>query len=126
MNLEDLERFGGIVSAELVKCEVTLQTENEQGEPEDKPFAVFIKRLAFSDYELLANAVEAAPKKNKKSRQATIISIAASIGENGEVEIPYDRACRMDPSLATQIIAQINQVNSRKKHLPQATNSGTS
>lgn len=124
MNLDELEKLGGILSAELVKHEVTLIVENESGDPEEKPFAVFIKRLAFSDYENLAAVV--GPKKAKKTDQAAIISVAASIGENGEVEIPYEVARRMHPDLATQIIAKINQVNSKKKPSPQVTNSGTS
>jgi hypothetical protein len=125
MNLDELEKLGGIVSAELVKHEVTLVFENENGEAEEKPFAVFIKRLAVSDYEDLATVLESAPKKDKKRRQCALISVAASLGENGEIEIPYEKARRIDADLSTQIIARINQVNSKKKLSRQVTNSGT-
>jgi hypothetical protein len=126
MNLDELEKLGGIVPAALLKHEVTLLAENEAGEVEEKPFAVFIKRLSVSDYEDLASVMESASKKDKKRRQSALISIAASLGENGEIEIPYETARRIDADLSTQIIALINKVNSKKKLSPQVMNSGTS
>lgn len=130
MNKSELTKIGGVVSALPIKQEVTWTRINEQGEEVTDTFDVFVKTLAYGDYEQLFME----PKKDeseeeqaeRNSRNCQLIVLSIRLGENAQEAFTYDEAYQLHPGLANAFITKISRVNGRtKKSLAPTTNSGT-
>jgi hypothetical protein len=131
MNKSELTKIGGVVSALPVKQEITWTRINEQGEEVTDTFDVFVKPLAYGDYEQLFKE----PKKDesaeeqaeRKSLNCQLIVLSIRLGENADESFTYDEAYQLHSGLANAFINKISRVNGRtKKSSAPTTSSGTS
>ncbi len=131
MNKSELTKIGGVVSALPVKQEITWTRVNEQGDEVTDTFDIFVKTLAYGDYEQLFME----PKKDeteeeqaeRRSRNCQLIALSIRLGENADESFTYDEAYQLHSGLANAFITKISRVNGRaKKSSAPTTSSGTS
>lgn len=107
MNLKELRAKGAFVSAHPVKKPVTWKDETGT----ELAFDVFIKRLAFGDYERLFLS-----ESDDRSRMARVLCETVRLGEEGKDELSYKDAYQLAPSLARVLLDAVNQVNDSPKN----------
>src|SRR5690606_30051105 len=126
--------MGAVIPAAPVAQEITW-TPPDAAEP--VTFTVFVKRLAYGDYErLFMEALDVAAAEEpddpdadqegqakailkrqdipKRSRQALLISISIRLGDGTE-QISYEQAYQRHPSLASAFVRAINKANGSLK-----------
>lgn len=112
MNLEDLKTLGVIVSSAPVKQEITWTQADAEGEAQTHTGSIFVKVLAYGDYEkLLLQPSE----DDEKSRQVKLMVAALRFGDKGKECPTYEDAYQFTPSFANACLNAINLVNSSKK-----------
>lgn len=104
MDLKQLQKSGGFVSADLVKRKCVWAHKDEAGEEHKEVFDVFIKRAPFG-------AIERALLDETLSRSSAIISACIRLGDKGQQELSYDQAYQLQPSLARIFMEAIATVN---------------
>lgn len=102
MNLKELRAKGAFVSEHPVKKSVTWKTEGG----EDVAFDVYIKKLAFGDYERLFLS-----ETDDRSRMARVLSETVKLGDEGKDAISYKDAYQLEKSLARSLLEAVNSVN---------------
>jgi hypothetical protein len=110
MNLQELHQRGGFVSAAPVKKEVRWDHVDEKtGEKVTDVFDVLILKLSYG----LIEQIYSSP--DKKSRNASLISEAVRLGEDGKEVISYVNAYQLAPSLGSAFYLAIAEVNALPK-----------
>lgn len=112
MSLKDLQALGAFVSDKPVKKTITfnLPDPNDEGATVEHTYDIHVKKLAIGDYETLFLT-----DKEDRSRTATLISNAITLGKDGKERIDFKDAYRLHPNLAGAMVAAFNEVNSAKK-----------
>lgn len=112
MNLQELEAQGGIVSGELVKKKGSLKTFNEEKqELESVEFEYFVKRSSWLEYQNILSGAE----DSKMNPELLAICANIRLGENGQEEIPYEVAERLDPSVVNAFREGLSEIFAKKR-----------
>jgi len=112
MNLEELKTLGVIVSSAPVKHEITWQQVDAEGETQTHTGSIFVKVLAYGDYEKLLLQPS---DDDEKSRQVKLMVAALRFGDKGKESPTYEDAYQFTPAFAGACLNAINLVNSNKK-----------
>lgn len=111
MKLADLEINGGIVSGELIPKKGIWKRFNEESqEVEDFQVEFFVKRCSWLEMQEAIKTVEG------EQANPELLTIAASIrlGENGEEQMSYDLAAKLDAGLVNVFRIAIAEVYAKK------------
>ncbi len=113
MKLNDLKAAGAFVEAAPVKKFVTWAHLDEKGKPITDKFTVLVKRQSFEVIEKLYAPAEGEDEASlaKRSRNAKLISECVLLGEQGDEQIPYEDALRLEPNLAFALLNAVHEVN---------------
>lgn len=122
MDLKQLQAVGGLVD-ETDYLPVTKDWETPDGETVSIDF--FVRRQSFASVEKFWQEQENAGKTGR-SANAMLIASCVRLGKNGEQELTYKDACRLNPSLALVFINGINEALAPKKKPAGKKTSGTS
>lgn len=110
MNLKQLRERGGFVPSAPVKKSIVWKTTDEKsGAEEDVAFDIFVRKLSFGMVESIATDPDG------KSRNATLISLAVVLGDDGKETLSYTDAYQLKPSLARAMVIAIAEVNALPK-----------
>lgn len=120
MNVDQLSKLGGVIPAAPVKKTITWTRVGKGGKEVSDTFDVFVRRLAYADQERILKLSgiydqfvrgEDDESLNDPSINAATIAVALRLGEDGQERLSYEQCCQLDPSLASQFIIAINEVN---------------
>lgn len=126
MDLKQLKAAGGIVTGDQM-TKVSKTWTNPDGQEFELDF--FVRRQSFYDVEslYLTTQEQTGPKAAKRqSSNAQLIAQSIRLGKAGEVELSYEDACRLEPTLAQVFITAIHELQLQKKSKRQVKKSGTS
>lgn len=102
MNLSDLRAKGAFVPNELVKR--TVEWTSPDGE--SVSFDVYVKRLAYGDFERIVLDGE-----DERCKGAGIIAATIHFDEAGKEPFPYKDAYQLEKSLASVLLEASNGIN---------------
>jgi Phage tail assembly chaperone, TAC len=105
MKLAELEARGGMVDRTLVKKNITWKRKDEDGNEDEVNFDIFIRKNSFGIIDSQMRS------KDERSKSALLISNGVRLGDEGEEEITYDQAYRLDATLAFQMVQAFMEVN---------------
>lgn len=111
MKLADLEQNGGIVSGDLVpKKGIWKRFDEETQEVQDYEVDFFVKRCSWLEMQDAIKTVDG------EQANPELLTIAASIrlGENGEEQMSYELAAKLDSGLVNVFRIGIAEVYSKK------------
>jgi len=110
MNLSDLEKNGGIVSGELVKkTGIWKRFDEEKGEFEDLEVQFFVKRSSWLEYQKVIKGHD-----GTMDPECLSISACIRLGENGEEEISYELAEKLEAGLVNVFRNGIAEIYAKK------------
>ena len=119
MDLQRLNEMGGFVPQVPVAREVSWTRPGPDGEDVTDTFNVRVLKLSAGDVERLWADVG---RQMSQSYAATLISKTILLGDDGDTQLSYEDAFRMDPSLAETLLEDavypVNPLNRRKGTTP--------
>lgn len=116
-SLKDLQALGAFVSDKPVKKEITFKLDGD----DEYTATIHVKKLSVGDYETLFLT-----EKEDRSRTATMISQAVTLGPDGKERISFEQAFKLHAGLAGAMVNAFNEVNLAKKSSRPATGSSAS
>ena len=105
-SLKELQALGAFVSDKPVKKEITFKLDGD----EEHTAVIHVKKLSVGDYESLFLT-----EKEERSRTATLIAQAVSLGPDGKERISFEQAYKLHAGLAGAMVNAFNEVNLAKK-----------
>ena len=104
--LKDLQKMGGFVSAAPVKKDIAFKLDGD----DEYTATIHVRKLSAGDYEsIFVSDAEG------RSRTATVISQAITLGPDGKEKVSFEVAYSLHPNLATAMVNAFNEVNAAKK-----------
>lgn len=104
--LKELQKMGGFVSAAPVKKDITFKLDGD----DEYTATIHVRKLSAGDYESIFVA-----DSEGRSRTATVISQAITLGPEGKEKVSFEDAYRMHQGLASAMVTAFNEVNAAKK-----------
>ncbi len=105
MDIDDLRKLGGIVSAEPVQKEIVWSHADGEGGEITDTFTVFIRRKSFGMVQ------KTFADSGDRERSAAYISESVLLGEKGDQVLTYQDAYNLNPDLAYALVIAIRDVN---------------
>lgn len=105
LDLVKLSKIGGLITGKATPRPVSWVTTNENGEEVTYEFIVGVVKLGLAATE----RIWAAPSSD--SRWAMLIHETIRLGDDFKQRIPYEDACRLEPSLFHALSAESSKVN---------------
>lgn len=102
LTLSELNSSGGFISATPIKRSITFKLDDGIERTGD----IHVKRLSIGDHEKLFMSVT-----DKQSRTALLISEVITLGEDGKEKISFEKAYKLHPALAAEMIKEYQAVN---------------
>ncbi len=102
LNLSDLNNAGGFISDQPIKRTITFKLDDGVEHTGD----IHVKRLSIGDHEKLFMSVT-----DKQSKTALLISHVITLGEDGKERISFEKAYKLHPALAAEMIKEYQAVN---------------
>ena len=125
MVLADLQKTGGVVSRERIPAEIQWRDVGEDGTFVPKAYRVFIVQPSYGDIELMAQEGGG----NRRAVQVATVAACVRLGEKGDVQLTYEQAFDLHPTLLLAMYAAIDKtgfVPKKPERSPAPTRSGTS
>lgn len=104
-SLKELETLGGFVPARPIRKEIKFTLNGEE-----LSAVIHVKKISIGEFEALFLG-----DTEERSRTAKAISVAILLGDEGKEVIPFEKAYKLEPSLAGAMFAAFNEVNLQKK-----------
>lgn len=104
--LKDIETIGGFVPDKPVKKEIRFTLDGE----EELIATIHVKKMNIGEFETLFLG-----DTEERARTAKAISVCVRLGEDGKEVIPFEKAYKLNPSLAGAMFHALNEVNTVKK-----------